>query len=477
MKRLFALLVLLGLMVPSSALAVQGFRLDGTIQESGLPLAGGTVTGAICWYGTSQSICIDSTTDGQLITYGSGGSNNENLIWDYETTANTVAVSTGTGVTLVDYGALQLACGSFDVSDGNVTNVGDINVDSVTPDGSSWYASDVEYLESADADPADAGAVRIGSTECVASEIATPGTDITICSSYDAATGDAWTVSAPLTIGAGAQWKAGDDDDSVCLQEVGVSGDQVCFTVSGDVLQVYEGNGTTYTKISGGNRLLYQAATNTELDMMRGDSAPGDGTTLHEIMFRGKDDGGTNHEYANILALSAKDDAGAEEGAIVFQVTDGGADGTEYMRFDASDSKVEVSSSADIVDVVEAKGATTTQGGAYEDLTTDGGAGPFVTSGLIPDGAFLIGITTRVTTALATCTDFSVGDGSDADTYGVAGAVTQGTTTDNSDATAVWTNPKTAASEVTITTTGTCDSGGVIRVVAHYFTVGAPTSN
>jgi len=129
----------------------------------------------------------------------------------------------------------------------------------------------------------------------------------------------------------------------------------------------------------------------------------------------------------------------------------------------------------DITHTLDAKGATTTSGGSYEDLTCSASAS-LTTSGLIPDGAWLIGVTTRVTTALTTATDYSVGDGSDVDLYGVAGAVTQGTTTDNSDATATWSNPKLIAGEVTLTFTGTCDAG-VIRVNAHYMTVGAATSN
>ena len=124
------------------------------------------------------------------------------------------------------------------------------------------------------------------------------------------------------------------------------------------------------------------------------------------------------------------------------------------------------------------KGALTTHTGAVEDLACGASDASLTTSGLIPDGAILFGVTTRVTTALTGATGYTVGDGVDADLYAAdPGAVTQGTTTDNSDATAQWGNPQLAAGEVTVTFTGANCTGGTVRVVAHYATVTAPTSN
>lgn len=168
-----------------------------------------------------------------------------------------------------------------------------------------------------------------------------------------------------------------------------------------------------------------------------------------------------------------------------------------YIRYDSSGTELELFSTnvdgsgtdgvvlaiddgdTDIAHLVEPKGATTTTGGAFEDLTfaADPGDATKTTSGLVPDGAVLLGISTRVTTAGTNCTDYQVGDGSDADLYGAAGAVAQGTTTDNSDATANWSNPQLAAGEVTITAVGGNCFDMVVRVVAHYTTIGAPTSN
>jgi hypothetical protein len=123
-------------------------------------------------------------------------------------------------------------------------------------------------------------------------------------------------------------------------------------------------------------------------------------------------------------------------------------------------------------------GAKTSSTGAQQELTCDGGgSATLVTVGLIPDGAILHGITTRITTALTVSTGYSVGDGADADLYGVEATAAQGATTDNSDVTAHWANPQLAAGEVTITFAGGACTGGKVAVVAHYTTVTAPSVN
>jgi hypothetical protein len=49
---------------------------------------------------------VTNATDGEVCITGVGGSNNENICFDAETTANEVAVTTDTGVTRVDYGSI-----------------------------------------------------------------------------------------------------------------------------------------------------------------------------------------------------------------------------------------------------------------------------------------------------------------------------------------------------------------------------------
>ncbi len=82
---------------------------------------------------SSSTINISSDT-GVIQLNGTGNTNNEDLDWDFETAANTVGVSTDTGVTLVDFGAIGLAGGSYDASDGNISNVGTISLDAIATD-------------------------------------------------------------------------------------------------------------------------------------------------------------------------------------------------------------------------------------------------------------------------------------------------------------------------------------------------------
>lgn len=91
---------------------------------------------------------------------------------------------------------------------------------------------------------------------------------------------------------------------------------------------------------------------------------------------------------------------------------------------------------------------------------------------LIPDGAFLIGVTTKVTVAISGgggTTGYQVGDGSDADRWGEATTITAGTSTDNTNATANPTGAFTAAQNVVITAVGgNFDGTGDIMVCAFY---------
>lgn len=93
---------------------------------------------------------------------------------------------------------------------------------------------------------------------------------------------------------------------------------------------------------------------------------------------------------------------------------------------------------------------------------------------LIPDGAFLIGVTTRVTTGLGTTngtTGYTVGDGSDVDLWGAITGTAAGTGSHSADFTAAGASGTlyTSAQNVVITaTTGNFDGTGVIEVFAHY---------
>lgn len=99
---------------------------------------------------------------------------------------------------------------------------------------------------------------------------------------------------------------------------------------------------------------------------------------------------------------------------------------------------------------------------------------------LIPDGAFVLGVTTRVTTTLGNgtgLTGYQVGDGADADRWGAIAARIAGTVSSNTDATANFTGAFLAANSVVLTAVGgNFDGNGVVRVVVSYIDCTAPTS-
>lgn len=143
----------------------------------------------------------------------------------------------------------------------------------------------------------------------------------------------------------------------------------------------------------------------------------------------------------------------------------------------APDTCLVRSAAGNVATQLTAKGQTTGIAMSTQSLTFANNATK-VTSGLVPDGAFLLGITTRVTTAGATCTSVSIGDGTDVDMFGLNTGITQNTTTDNSNATAQFgRSPATSAMEVTITANGGNCTAGVWAVTAHYILPAAATSN
>jgi hypothetical protein len=112
---------------------------------------------------------------------------------------------------------------------------------------------------------------------------------------------------------------------------------------------------------------------------------------------------------------------------------------------------------------------------AKQTLSAISGATVATTGGLIPKGAYLIGVTSRINTDLGTSngtTGYKVGNGSDDDLWGVAAAVTGGTQTQSSDYTAGGASGVlyTSAGEVTLTAVGGNFNGtGAIEVSAFYF--------
>ena len=109
-----------------------------------------------------------------------------------------------------------------------------------------------------------------------------------------------------------------------------------------------------------------------------------------------------------------------------------------------------------------------------------GSAGTHTVSNFIPDGAFLIGLTVRVTTAVEGATSFQIGDGVDADLWGNAISINVNTTTTAADYTAAGAAGTlyTSANDVVFTAVGGAAdfSAGAIKITAFYIDVTAPTS-
>jgi hypothetical protein len=101
-------------------------------------------------------------------------------------------------------------------------------------------------------------------------------------------------------------------------------------------------------------------------------------------------------------------------------------------------------------------------------LSALSGASVATTGGFIPDGAVLVGLTTRVSTAITGATGYDIGDGSDADRWGANVDIALNTSSDNTNWTAGTIECFTAAQEVTLTAVGSNFTGGAVVIVAHY---------
>jgi hypothetical protein len=101
-------------------------------------------------------------------------------------------------------------------------------------------------------------------------------------------------------------------------------------------------------------------------------------------------------------------------------------------------------------------------------LSNLSGASVATTTGFIPDGAVLVGLTTRVSTAITGATGYDIGDGSDADRWGANVGIALNTSSDNTNWTAGTIECFTAAQEVTLTAVGNNFTGGAVVIVAHY---------
>jgi hypothetical protein len=101
-------------------------------------------------------------------------------------------------------------------------------------------------------------------------------------------------------------------------------------------------------------------------------------------------------------------------------------------------------------------------------LSALNGASATTTGTFIPDGAVVVGVTTRVSTLLAGATGYTIGDGTDADRWGDITGTAVGTTSDNRDWTAGTIECFTAGGNITLTAVGSNFTAGAIEISVFY---------
>jgi hypothetical protein len=266
------------------------------------------MTGAICWYASASSVCVDSTTDGVLKFYGSGGTNNEDLAWDYETTSNEVAVSSSTGVTLVDWGTLDhttsgtvtvgtLTDGTLTITGGDISSAGTVTATSLT-DGTATLTG---------------GALSGGS-----SVSATTITD-----------GTATLTSDTLTAGT-----ITDGTATLTGGDLSGAGTVTATTLTDGTMSSTAGAITGATTIDATVDIEVSAATGG-LIKVTDDTTPGDAAGTGALEFHAEDDASNDHVMAKIAMDVTSAATGAEVADAILYGTVGGAL-TEILRANGS---------------------------------------------------------------------------------------------------------------------------------------------
>lgn len=206
--------------------------------------------------------------------------------------------------------------------------------------------------------------------------------------------------------------------------------------------------------------------------------------------------------YGNVLSLNGSTSTSTATAFIknasesfAGNVLDVRADRSAGTAFNLISATVDDNGTPNNVYVVDGAGAsyqrqTTTQtstGGAVNirsntTLLSNVSGASVTATNLRPANGRVIGVVTRITTQLGAgmgTTGYQVGDGSDADRYGVASAVTAGTTTGDASTppTADPMSWSSTAQNVVITAVGGNFNGvGAIRVTCFYLDMTAPTS-
>jgi hypothetical protein len=217
--------------------------------------------------------------------------------------------------------------------------------------------------------------------------------------------------------------------------------------------------------------------------MLRGGSNDAGGLETTSSYFRvGLSSGSTNWIFfgPNFYALNTSMTFGGVGGATVGRITLGT---TGFIEFGEAESAL----IRDASHVIAQRRTTTAQEfRQYATFTSDtnyqrmtvksvkqtlsalSGASVTTTGTFIPDGAVVVGVTTRVGTALTGATGYTIGDGTDADRWGDITGTAIGTTSDNRDWTAGTIECFTAGGEVTLTAKTSNFTAGAIEICVFY---------
>lgn len=90
-------------------------------------------------------------------------------------------------------------------------------------------------------------------------------------------------------------------------------------------------------------------------------------------------------------------------------------------------------------------------------------------AGILPTGAMVLGVTTRVTVAITGATTFDIGDGTDVDAFGAAIAPDLDTLTDTSNWTIATAPVYPGGTDIVLTANGGNFTAGDVRITVHYF--------
>ncbi len=154
-------------------------------------------------------------------------------------------------------------------------------------------------------------------------------------------------------------------------------------------------------------------------------------------------------------------------------LTVGPSGGDTVFNVDTNSRIVDVNETLSVRNAVTVSAESTTIQFASVLVPTPSGTTATATL-LIPAGAVVLGVTTRVTTLITGPAGYDVGDGTNTDRWGNSILVANGTTSDPTDYVSSAMEIFPVATDVVITSDGVAFTGGQVRVTVHYMTLTAP---